>query len=455
MSTPIDARPWETLETMIDAGDTAVIAGFLDELPPGDATLAISRLDEERQTRLLSLLQPEHAAEVIERMPSVQAVAAVEQLPPEEAAAIFDELRSDTRADLLTELDEAPAEAIIAALDPESVESTRRMVAYDRDVAGGVMIAEYLAFPLNATVADVLADLRANAETYADYDVQYVYITTPDGGLAGVLRLRDLVLARGETPVSRLMIRDPLSVNAESRLDDLLAFFDEHGFFGVPVVDAAGSLVGVVRRGDVYQSLGERADQNYLKSQGIVGGEELRTMPFGLRTRRRFVWLAINIVLNVIAASVITFYEDTLSAVIALAVFLPIISDMSGCSGTQAVAVTMRELTLGVIRPTELMRVLRKELTVGFVNGVALGAIIGLVGGWWFGSFWIGVVAGVAMMLNMLVAVGVGGVLPLVLKRMKVDPALACGPILTTVTDMCGFFLVLFIATLLLTRIVG
>jgi magnesium transporter len=158
----------------------------------------------------------------------------------------------------------------------------------------------------------------------------------------------------------------------------------------------------------------------------------------------------VNIGLNVIAASVIAFYQDTLSQVIALAVFLPIISDMSGCSGGQAVAVSMRELTLGLVRPNEIYRVWLKEVLVGLINGTALGLLISGVAWGWKGNPYLGLVVGAAMALNTVVAVSLGGTLPLLLKRMRMDPAVASGPILTTVTDMCGFFLILSFAAALL-----
>lgn len=453
----VAVRPWEKLSELIDSGDGEAINAYLSELPSGESSRAISRLDEAHQSRLFTSLAPGDAAGVLELMPDAQAAALVERLEPVDAAAILEELASDVRADLLVELSDAPATAILAALPEASAEEARTLASYDSSEAGGMMITEYLRYPLRATVADVLADLRANAETYADYDVQYAYVITDDDAkeLAGVLRLRDLLLAPGSTPVFRLMIRKPVSVQVHATLDELRSFFREYAFFGVPVVDEAGTLVGVVRRSDVHLHLEDRADRDLLKMQGIVGGEELRSMPLVTRSRRRLSWLSISIVLNIMAASVIAFYQDTLAAVISLAVFLPIISDMSGCSGSQSVAVSMRELTLGLIRPHELMRVLGKELTLGLVNGLVLGVLIASAAWLWKGNPWVGLVVGSALGANTILAVCLGGCIPLVLKRLKFDPALASGPILTTVTDMCGFFLVLSIATAMLPKLTG
>jgi magnesium transporter len=160
-------------------------------------------------------------------------------------------------------------------------------------------------------------------------------------------------------------------------------------------------------------------------------------------------------VLNIVAASVIAYYQDTLSAAIALAVFLPMISDMSGCSGNQAVAVSVRELSLGLVRPEELRHVFLKECSLGVLNGLCLGLLLGGAALLWKGNPWLGLVVGGALAVNTLVAVCLGGLLPLALKRMRLDPALVSGPLLTTVTDMVGFFLVLSFATAILPRLAG
>jgi len=223
----------------------------------------------------------------------------------------------------------------------------------------------------------------------------------------------------------------------------------------VPVVDAHQALLGIVRRADVAEALATRSEDDFRKTQGIIGGDEIRSLPVAVRSRRRLSWLSVNILLNIVAASVIAAYEETLAAAIALAVFLPIVSDMSGCSGNQAVAVSIRELSLGITKPFELLRVWLQEMKVGLINGVVLGALLALAAVLWKGNPWLGLVVGGALAANTLVAVSIGGTVPLVLKRLKLDPAAASGPILTTVTDMCGFFLVLSFATLILPRLAG
>lgn len=450
----LDAEPWSELESLVEAANREEMEGFLDALPASETARAISRLSDENQTELLSKLLPEDAADVIGQLPEVQAAGLVEGLSAQTAAGILEEMPSDQRADIIGDLTDSQAESILSEMVTGTAEEIRSLVRYDDDQAGGLMVKEFLAYPSEFTVTRVINDLRTNADTYRDYQIQYAYVTDNAGRLVGVLRLRDLLLAAAETMIAGIMVSDPATIGDASGLDELRDFFDEHRFFGAPVVDSAGAIVGVVRRAAVEEALAERNADDFLKTQGVIQ-EELRTMPVLLRSRRRLAWLSINIGLNVLAASVIAVYQETLTQVIALAVFLPIISDMSGCSGNQAVAVSMRELSLGLVRPNEVLRVWLKEASVGLINGITLGLLIAVVAWVWQGNAWLGLVVGSAMALNTLIAVSLGGTLPLVMRKMKMDPALASGPILTTVTDMCGFFLILSLASALLPKLIG
>ncbi|TWT74905.1 magnesium transporter [Allorhodopirellula solitaria] len=447
-------RPWQRLEQLADAGDAETLAEYLDSLSAGDQALALSRTDEIHHQLVLTTLAVEDAAELLRHLSESQAAELVESLPAAEAAAIVCEMPSDEQADLLGDLDDNQAAAILEALPRADATAARELAAYSDDEAGGLLVREILRFNRSTTVADVITTLSENADEFRDYDVQYAYLTDDNDRLVGVLPMRNLLFARRSDPVDDIMIANPLALLDSTPLDDLIEFFDIHHFLGVPIVDADGRLLGVVHRNAVDYEATRAAESDFLKSQGIIGGEELRTMPLLQRARRRLSWLSINIVLNIGAAAVIAMYQDTLAQVIALAVFLPIISDMSGCSGNQAVAVSMRELSLGLVRPTEMMRVWLKEASVGLVNGAALGLLVAIVAVVWDGNPYLGLVVGVSLFFNTLIAVSIGGTVPLVLKRFGFDPAVASGPLLTTVTDMCGFFLVLGTATAMLEHLI-
>ena len=447
--------PWETLSKIIAEGNDVELTKFIDTLSPSETARAISRLTEEEQLLLLSLLKPEDAADVIEDISDEQAADLVEDMPSEQAAAIMEEMSSDHLVDVLGEMDDDISEAILAKMHGDDAIEARMMLEYEPDCAGGLMISEFLAYNLNYTIQDVLNDLQKNRSEYADYNVQYFYVVDSEEKLAGVLRMNDLLFPARETRLADVMIRSPLSVSDKASLKELQEFFDEHHLFGVPVVDSKQRLVGVVQPDAVEEAISKQKTKTFLRLSGIIGGEEFRTMPLFSRSGRRLSWLSLNIVLNIIAASVIALYQDTLAAVITLAVFLPMVSDMSGCSGNQAVAVSMRELSLGLVRPGELFWVLVKEAKIGIINGLVLGTLLGGVAFFWKGNPWLGLVVGGALAANTLVSVTLGGMLPLILKRLKLDPALVSSPLLTTVTDMCGFFFVLSFAAAVLPKLGG
>jgi len=447
--------PWEVLGDLIDSGDSTRLMEFFDTLSPHETARAISRLAEEERLRLFSLLSPGDAADVIEDISEVQAADLVEDMPSEQAAAILEELHTDHLVDVLGEMNQNVSRAILAKMDRQDADEAMMLLEYAPDCAGGLMISEFLAYRHDLTIADVLDDMHLNRDEYADYHVLYSYVVDERGKLVGVLRMHDLLFPARETPLTQVMIAAPLSLSHQASLKDLKRFFYEHEFFGVPIVDDRKRLVGVVLPNDVEEAVNKRSTRTFLRLSGIVGGEEFRTMPLLSRSGRRLSWLSLNIVLNIIAASVIAQYQDVLAAAITLAVFLPMVSDMSGCSGNQAVAVSMRELSLGLVRPGELFWVLAKEARLGLINGLALGLLLGGVALLWKGNPWLGLVVGGALAVNTLISVTLGGMLPLMLKRFNMDPALVSSPLLTTVTDMCGFFLVLSFASAVLPRLGG
>jgi len=444
---------WAALLAAAEEGDSERLGELLDALDESERVHALAHLDSEERGTVLAALDPGSAAELIEYLPESHATEALHEISPDSAAQILDEMDSDRRADLVGRLTTASAEAIVSASSPDTARSLRTLLQYPAESAGGLMLTEYAAVPASWTVRQLLAHLQENVERYSDYAVQYVYALDDQDKLIGVLPLRNLLLARTDRSVASLMIREPIAVSAQASLPELFELFDRYGFVGLPVVNEQAQLVGVLLREKVDEARVDQAQSDELKSRGIVGGEELRTMPVLSRSWRRMRWLSLNIVLNIAAASVIALYQETLVAAVALAVFLPIISDMSGCSGNQAVAVSLRELSLGVVRPSELLAVWSKEISVGCLNGVALGLLIGLAGWLWQGNPFLGAVVGIALAVNTMVAVSIGGMIPLALRRFGIDPALAASPILTTVTDMCGFFFLLSLASLVLHRL--
>ena len=442
----------QTVPNLLLAGleteDGEQLTALLAPLPLADALRELLELESDDRRKVLTLVSPELAADLVEEAPHEMGADLMETLEASRAAEIMDELDSDVQADLIGDMEAKEAEAILLQMDAEDAADVRRLVEYEDDTAGGLMMTEVFEFSVSQTVGAVLRELASDDHDVDRYRGQHPYILDDAGAPIGVVSLRGLLSTKRSALLTSIMV-EPLSVTVGASLSDLEDIFDKYPFLGVPVVEEDGRLVGTVSREAVSQALLERAESENLKLQGVVG-DELRSMPTWLRSRRRLAWLSANIVLNMIAASVISAYEETLLAVIAIAVFLPMVSDMSGCSGNQAVGVTMRELSLGLVRPRDAFKVWLKEVSVGVINGIALGILIGIVAWIWKGSPALGFVIGAALALNTILAVSIGGVVPLLLKRIGQDPAVASGPLLTTVTDMAGFFFVLSLATLMM-----
>jgi magnesium transporter len=440
--------PIELIRPSLRDANAIELAGALATFTPSEVSHVLSRLEDDERIQLFELLPPETAADVIGALPVALASVVLIELQPQRAAAILNRLPSDDQTDLLLAMDKPRAQSILALMEPAEVEDVKRLFRFAADTAGGLMGTEFLAYPETASVEHVVADLRTRSTEYAQYPVQYVYVLTSDGRLQGVVRLRDLLFHTNRATLGELPLRSPASIGVHAGLNELGDFFDQHHFLAAPVVDNEHRIIGVVTRADFDDATADQAARTFMRFSGIVFGEEFRSMPLFMRVGGRLAWLTITMLLSFIAASVVGVFQATLSDVIVLAVFLPVISGMSGNAGNQAIAVTMRELSLGLVRPQEVTWVLAKEAGVSLVNGFLLGAGVMLVAYLWKGDLVLGAVVGCAQMLCIMLAACLGGVVPLALKSFGFDPAVASAPLLTTITDATGFFLTLGLASL-------
>ncbi|MFT5259569.1 MAG: magnesium transporter [Saprospiraceae bacterium] len=434
------------LQLAVEESDSATITQLLEPLSSSDALREILNLNSDQRDIALQLVTVELAAELVEEAPRELAASLVDRMPTNRGLDVIEALDSNIRADVIGEMDDSQAEVILTEMPEDDAADVRRLIEYDDETAGGLMSAEAFTFNESSTVGAVLSRLASDDEDFERFRGQHPYILDADERPIGVVSLRGLLTANKAQILPSIMSK-PLTVSVDTPLEELEDIFDEYPFLGLPVVEKDGRLAGALSRAAVSEAMADRVNTESLKRQGVFG-DELRSMPLGIRSKRRLIWLSANIVLNIIAASVIAAYEDVLTAVIAIAIFLPMVSDMSGCSGNQAVGVTLRELSLGLVRPADAFRIWVKEVSVGVINGIVLGILIGLVTWFWKGNPWLGLVIGLALSLNTILAVSIGGLVPLLLKRFGQDPAVASGPLLTTITDMAGFFLVLSLATL-------
>lgn len=443
----LESQSLEILTDAVERSDISAIRDLFEELPLKEITRILSRLDESDRAKVLALLNEDEVAEILDHSPEILAGEFLLGLPPGIAALVLTRLHSDAKVDILAELPPERIETILLKFPQDEAESLRKLLQYPEDTAGGLMSTEFLSCYEHLTIKGVLEQFRKRGADLVQYPVQYIYVVNHHETLHGVLRLQELLFIDENSKVADIALKDVMALPATALLDEVEAEFDETDLMALPVVSKRGRILGIIRRADLEEALGERAEDSHLRSRGILGGDEIRTMPVGVRARRRLSWLSVNIGLNLLSASIIALYQDVLGAAISLAVFLPIISDMSGCSGNQAVAVSMRELSLGLVKSYEVMRVLGKEMIVGLINGVILGLLIACAAMLWKGNPYLGLIVGAALAVNTLFAVMLGGSVPLMLKYFKIDPAIASGPVLTTLTDMLGFFLILSMAS--------
>ncbi len=447
---------WEQLQEIIDSGNAEHLSNFLQLLPPEDTAYTITQLDEERQTDMLSMLSgtnPDLAADLMEHFVDEYAADMIEELEPQIAAAIIDEMDSDEQVDVLAELDEDDAQAILDKMDPEEAADTRQRMRYEEDTAGGLMITEYLAYDEVQDVDDVIRDLRENSKEYIEYEVRFLYVLDSEKKLSGVVLMRELVLAPRGRNLTDLMSPAPITVKLDTPLDDLEDLFDRVDFSALPVLDDLGVLHGVVTRDVVQEARGERSSETILKIGGIINGEELRSMPLSERSLRRLAFLMPILILLMISASIIAVFESTVGKLPIIAMFLPVVAGLCGSGGNQAVAVSIREISLGLIKPTDIPGVLVKEASVALANGLILGTVLIFITWLWKGNIYLGLVVGGAIPVTIVVAGCIGGGVPLILRKFNMDPAMASGPIMTTLVDLFGFMVVLLFATLMLARL--
>ncbi len=394
---------------------------LLRELPAENAAAALADLEEERLPDLLGGLAPAQLADLLCRIPPADAADVLQNVSPSQ--------RRET----------------IGVLTGEVAGSIRALLRYPEDTAGGIMSNRLITLGEDMTVEEVRGLLRARAEDERSEDVAYLYVADTKQRLVGIVSLRDLVFRRSERRMREIMKPDVKFARVTDDQEELARKFEHYHYLGLPVLDADGRLVGVVKASDAMEIARKEATEDMQLMVGL-SGEERALTPWKVSIQRRLPWLLINLATAFLAAATVGLFESTIAQWTALAVFLPIVAGQGGNAGMQTLTIIIRDLALGELAAGDGRKALVKEVTLAVVNGLTIGAVVGVVGWWWKGSIALGVVAGGAMVLNQLAAACAGVLIPLGLKAVKLDPALASSIFLTTVTDVAGFYFFLGLA---------
>lgn len=418
------------------------------ELEPADLADVLAALDEDERVVAVQALPAEISSQALVEMPEeahpAETLAALE---PEQAADILVELADDDAADILGELAPSEQERILSEVESEDRAEVQKLLVYDEETAGGLMTTRVVTVAEAATVGQALEEIRRQSEEVDEfYDV---FVVDDRHRLLGVLTFRALATTPPDRPVRDIMQEPAATVGPEDDQEDVARTMARYNLASVPVVDVDGRLLGCVTFDDVSDVVEAETTEDILKFGGVSASEELKG-DWSSAVRSRLPWLLVNLVAASIAGAVILSHQDIISRVVLIAAYMPIVAGMAGNAGTQALAVTVRGLALGLIPRGEAGKVIGKEMLTGMTNGLVIACIVTAIGLLLGHGVKLGLVVFVAMTGNLVVAGFLGAFVPIILERVGVDPAVASSIFVTPLTDVCGFSLLLGLASALL-----
>lgn len=431
----LEAGSGERVRAILADLHPADVATLIEGTPPESRPLVWAQVDDPRKGETLLELAEDVRAGLLRLTDDAALVAAARTLD------------TDDIADLIPELPDEVIAEVLAALDKQNRQRLDAVLSYPEDTAGGLMNVDAITVRENITLEVVLRYLRRRG-TLPDSTDQLFVVDRHDE-LIGQLEIGRLLTTDPDRRVSQVMDREVVKFPAFAPQQEVAKAFEDYDLISAPVVDERNRLLGRITIDDVVDVLREEAEHSILAPAGLSEDEDLFAPP--LRTsRRRSVWLAVNLVTAIIAASVVGLFESTIEKVVALAVMMPIVAGMGGNAGTQTLTAVIRGLALGIVSESNARRLLTRELAAGAVNGLVFALAVGVIAVLWHKNLLLGPVIAMAMIINLAFAALCGVLIPIAVRRAGIDPALASGVILTTVTDVVGFFSFLGLATIFL-----
>ncbi len=430
-----------------EAGNFAQVHAILADLHPADIANVLAGLPPEPRTAVWTQVDNQHRGEVLLELPEAVRADLVKQMDDQALVASARALDIDEIADLIPDLSDEVIAEILFDLDKQDRQRLDSVLSYPEDTAGGLMNVDAITVRENITVEVVLRYLRRRGEL--PEHTNRLFVVDRSDRLVGALKVAKLLTADLQARVSQIMERELVKFTALAPDKDVALAFEDYNLISAPVVDENNRLLGRITVDDVVDVIREQADRQVLAPAGLSEEEDIFA-PVARSSRQRGVWLGVNLVTAVIASWVIGLFEQTIQQVVALAVLMPIVASMGGNAGTQTLTLVVRGLAVGTISESNARRLLLREMMIGAVNGLVWALVVAAVAVWWYGNFMIGVLIAAAMVINLGFAALSGVGIPFLVRRFGVDPALASGVILTTVTDVVGFFAFLGLATLFL-----
>ena len=429
------------------AGHAKQVRRLLHPLHFSDVADLLERLPSDVRYRVVDYSRRTLPPDVLPELDDAVRDEVLDILEPRQVAAAVSDLSTDDAVEILEDLDHATRQEILTSVEPEDRQLIEESLSYPDDSAGRLMQRESVAVAQSWTVGEVIDHMRESTDLPDDFYDIFVVDSGPRT-LVGSLPLNKLLRTRRAVRIAAIMDRDITIIPATMDQEDVAILFRDRDLVSAPVVEDDNRLVGMITVDDVVDVIDEEAEEDLLKLSGVSETDFYQDMV--QTTRRRFSWLGINLVTAIAASIVILIFARTIEQVVALAVLMPIVASMGGIAGTQTLTVAVRAIAMRDFGPGKASRFILKELSVGLANGVLFAAIMGLIAGFWFADPGLGLVIAVAMVLNLLVAGLAGAMVPFLLDRRGIDPAIASPVILTTVTDVIGFLTFLGLATVFL-----
>ncbi|HVD90806.1 MAG TPA: magnesium transporter [Vicinamibacterales bacterium] len=439
----------DSVRRLIRIGATANLVNLLQKQHPADLAQVFSELGEKDRLASFALLVERNsklAMEALSELGPEGGAALLADRSAEEIARLLHDLPSDDAASIIDNLPEPLSASVLELIEKRPGDEVGELLEYDEQTAGRIMNPKVFALSEDMTAGESITMLQGSRDVEM---VFYLYVVDARRHLVGVVSLRRLLLVPPATPLKRIMTTDLISVRTDTDQEEVARLVASYNLLAIPVVDEENKLVGVITVDDVIDVIKDEATEDIYRLAGVSADERVFT-PATESLRKRLPWLLVNLVTAFIAAGVVGLFQNTISTWVALAIFMPVVPGMGGNAATQTLTVVVRGLALGELTWANSRKALIKEVLVGIGNGIATGAVAALVAWLVMGQPSLGVLLLLAMIINLFVAGAAGTLIPLGLKALKIDPALASTVFITTFTDVCGFAAFLGLATIYL-----
>lgn len=417
------------------------------ELHPYDQARFFKKLEGDYRSKIFHYLSPEEMAEIFENLEleEEENEELLSEMNPTYAADMLSQMFADDAVDVLNELNKEQVVTYLTIMDDEAAKEIRELLHYEEYTAGSIMTTEYISISANQTVRSAMYILKNEAPRAET--IYYVYVVDDDKKLAGVISLRDLIISDDDTMISEIMNDRVVSVSVSEDQEEVARKMKDYNFLAVPVIDFQSHLLGIITVDDIMDVMDEEASDDYSKLAGISDLDKVERTPFGA-AKKRLPWLVILLFLGMMTASLIGRFESALDQKAILAIFIPLIAGMAGNSGTQALAVAVRGIATGELEQESKWKLIVREAGTGVITGATCGVIITGVVYLWHGDLFLGFLVGISIFSTLIVATLAGSFVPLLMHKMKIDPAVASGPFITTINDIISILIYFGLATM-------